>query len=329
MFGAGRINVSLIKAGLITTGFVAVVLILLLVVTRPVGLPVAALPQHSVDIGNGERLFHAGGCASCHSSTDMHSEPAQSDGGPDSDLVGGPDGGQVGRLGGGLELDTPFGLFRVPNISPHPSSGIGRWSMLDFVNAMHLGVSPHGRHYYPAFPYTSYTRMTFEDLMDLKTYLDSLPVVDTKIPDHNLKFPWNIRAGIGVWKLVNLDLGFIISVAADDGQLIRGRYLVEGPGHCGECHTPRNWTGGLEKSRWLAGAANPEGEGKVPNITPHKNGLASWSKSDIDYYLDSGFTPDFDTVGGSMVKVQENMARLSAEDRAAIAAYLKAIPSLE
>ena len=301
----------------IGVGIITVILILLLIVTRPVGLSVAELPQHDGDIGNGERLFHAGGCASCHSSTDGHSE---------SPVLG----IEIGLgLGGGLELDTPFGVFRAPNISPHPISGIGRWSMLDFVNAMHLGVSPAGRHYYPAFPYTSYTRMSFEDLMDLKTYLDSLPVVDTQIADHDLKFPWNIRAGIGVWKLVNLDPAFIISVADDDGQLKRGRYLVEGPGHCGECHTPRNWTGGLKKSRWLAGAINPEGEGRVANITPHKNGLATWSKNDIEYYLDSGFTPDFDTVGGSMVKVQENMARLPAEDRAAIADYLKAIPPLE
>jgi mono/diheme cytochrome c family protein len=171
--------------------------------------------------------------------------------------------------------------------------------------------------------------MSFEDLMDIKTYLDSLPVVDKQVDDHDLKFPWNIRAGIGVWKLVNLDPAFVNSVGDDGGQLERGRYLVEGPGHCGECHTPRNWTGGLEKNRWLAGAANPEGDGKVPNITPDESGLATWSESDIDYYLSSGFTPDFDTVGSSMVKVQENMARLPAEDRAAIAAYLKAIPPLE
>jgi mono/diheme cytochrome c family protein len=285
----------------------------MLVVTRPISLPVAALPQHNVDIGNGERLFNAGGCASCHSSTGEHSEPTEIGGG----------------LGGGLELDTAFGLFRVPNISPHPISGIGRWSMLDFVNAMHLGVSPGGRHYYPSFPYASYTRMSFEDLMDIKTYLDSLPVVDTQIDDHELNFPWNIRVGIGIWKLINLDPAFIISVEDGGGPLERGRYLVEGPGHCGECHTPRNWTGGLEKNRWLAGAANPDGDGKVPNITSDERGLATWSEDDIDYYLGSGFTPDFDTVGGSMVKVQENMARLPAQDRAAIAAYLKAIPPLE
>jgi len=292
----------------IVLGGLALAMVLLLLVTRPVGLPAAGLPAHTVDVANGERLFHAGGCASCHTSVDTVTEPA--------------------ILGGGLALETPFGTFRVPNISPHPDHGIGRWSMLDFVNAMHLGVSPDGRHYYPAFPYASYTRMRLEDLMDLKTYLDTLPQAQNLNQENELKFPWNVRAGIGLWKLLNLDPAAVVSVPVDDPELVRGRYLVEGPGHCGECHTPRNWNGGLDYSRWLSGAANPDGEGRVPNITPDKNGLADWSRRDIEYYLSSGLTPDFDTVGGSMVEVQANMARLPAEDRAAIAAYLKAIPPL-
>lgn len=292
----------------IVLGGLALAMVLLLLVTRPVGLPAAGLPAHTVDVANGERLFHAGGCASCHTSVETVTEPA--------------------ILGGGLALETPFGTFRVPNISPHPDHGIGRWSMLDFVNAMHLGVSPDGRHYYPAFPYASYTRMRLEDLMDLKTYLDTLPQAQNLNQENELKFPWNVRAGIGLWKLLNLDPAAVVSVPVDDPELVRGRYLVEGPGHCGECHTPRNWNGGLDYSRWLSGAANPDGEGRVPNITPDKNGLADWSRRDIEYYLSSGLTPDFDTVGGSMVEVQANMARLPAEDRAAIAAYLKAIPPL-
>jgi len=109
----------------------------------------------------------------------------------------------------------------------------------------------------------------------------------------------------------------------------RGRLLVEGAGHCGECHTPRDRFGGLISERWLAGAANPEGKGRVPNITPGGKNISGWSAADIAYYLESGFTPDFDTAGGSMVAVQENMAKLSAEDRAAIAAYLKALPALD
>lgn len=292
----------------IILGLMALVGIVSIVVTRPSGLPADVLPTHTGDASSGTRLFHAGGCASCHSSKNTESE--------------------VPILGGGLEMDTPFGTFRVPNISPHPTHGIGGWTLLDFVNAMRMGTSPDGRHYYPAFPYASYVRMSFEDLADLKAYLDTLPVAEDQNQHHELKFPWNVRAGIGLWKLLNLDSAAVVSVPVENDLLIRGRYLVEGAGHCGECHTPRNWSGGLNYSRWLAGAPNPDGEGKIPNITPDEKGLADWSQGDIEYYLESGLTPDYDTVGGSMVDVQENMALLSEDDRTAIAAYLKAIPPL-
>ena len=111
-------------------------------------------------------------------------------------------------------------------------------------------------------------------------------------------------------------------------KLVRGRYLVEGPGHCGECHTPRDWTGAMDVSRWLAGAPSPEGKGRIPNITPDATGIGDWSESDIAYALESGFTPEFDSFGGAMVEVQQNTARLSKEDREAIAAYLKAVPAV-
>ena len=276
---------------------------------RPHGLPATALPQHTADISNGQRMFHTGGCASCHASPD--------------------DEENTGLLGGGLAMDTAFGVFRVPNISPDPANGIGGWSALDFVNAMKAGVSPEGLHYYPAFPYASYTRMSMEDLIDLKSYLDTLPAVKTQNHNHELKFPWNIRWGIGFWKRLNLDHEYVVAGLPADPVILRGRYLAEGAGHCGECHTPRDWTGGLDKSRWLAGAVNPEGEGRIPNITPHEKGLGGWSEGDIAYYLQSGFTPDFDTVGGSMVEVQENLAHLPVEDLEAIAAYLKAVAPLQ
>lgn len=289
----------------------ALLLVAIVVVTfiliRPAGLNPSDLPSHVADPVNGRQLFYAGGCGSCHGSSD--------------DEAGLP------LLGGGLEMETPFGVFRVPNISSHPTRGIGDWSAVDFVNAMQHGVSPAKQHYYPAFPYASYARMKVTDLLDLKAWLDTLPEVDMESGDHDLKFPWNIRFGIGFWKLQNLNEDFIVPLDTKDGQLARGRYLVEGPGHCGECHTPRNLMGGIDAANWLAGGPSPEGDGKVPNITPHENGLADWSAGDIEYYLESGFTPDFDTVGGSMVEVQKNMSHLSEQDRAAIAAYLKAIPA--
>lgn len=270
---------------------------------------VAAPGPHEPDLANGERLFDAGGCASCHG-TLVNGEPDRE------------------RLGGGLELATPVGVFRAPNISPHERDGIGAWSDLDFLNAMLRGVAPSGRHYYPAFPYTSYARMAVEDVLDLKAWIDQLPPVEGRVAGHDLAFPFSVNRGIGLWKRLYLDPAPVMPLdGAADPALERGRYLVEGPGHCGECHTPRNFANGLDAARWLAGAPAMTGEGRVPNLTPSDDGLADWSAGDIAYYLESGIDPDFDIVGGEMVAVQENMARLPAEDREAIAAYLKALPA--
>lgn len=270
--------------------------------SRPDPLAAADLPDHQPDPANGELVFHAGGCASCHGGVAA--------GEPDPRL-----------LSGGLELRSPFGVFRAPNISPDPAHGIGRWSALDFANAMLRGVAPDGRHYYPAFPYTSYARMSLADVLDLKAYLDTLPPVAAASPGHSLDFPFGWRRPLGLWKRLYLDPSPVLPVTAGDPLLQRGRYLVEGPGHCGECHTPRNRLGGPRREAWLSGAPGLEGEGKVPDITAQ--GLAGWSQGDVAYYLESGIDPEFDVVGGSMVKVQENMARLPASDRQAIAAYLK------
>lgn len=266
--------------------------------TRPLPLGPGALPEHAADSANGERVFHAAGCGACH--------------------------GQ--DLSGGLELKTSFGIFRAPNISPDPDDGIGSWTTLDFANALLRGLTPSGRHLYPAFPYPSYTRITAADVIDLKAYLDSFEPVPGRVADSSLRFPWNLRRGIGLWKRLYLDPRPVIEFAKTDPVLERGRYLVEALGHCGACHTPRNALGGPEYSHWLGGAPNMERKGRVPNITPSPAGLASWSGRDIAYYLKSGFTPDYDTVGGSMVDVQENIAKLPDSDRVAIATYLKAIP---
>jgi mono/diheme cytochrome c family protein len=283
-------------------------------VTLPNTLSETDLPDYAPDAIAGERIFWASGCGSCHASP-----------------VDGKRAREAQRLvlGGGLEIDTPFGIFRAPNISTHPDDGIGGWSMIDFVNAMQRGVSPEGKHYYPAFPYTSYARMATEDVMDLKAFLDTLPPVAGRIADHALAFPWSLRRGVGAWKRRYLEPGFIVEVDSGDAMIMRGRDLVEGAGHCGECHTPRNQFGGQITGRWLAGAPNPEGKGKVSNITPAGKNTSGWSVGDLSYYFESGFTPDFDTVGGSMVAVQENLAMLTKADRDAIATYLKSVPAAE
>lgn len=278
--------------------------------TRPQTLSSDQLPAHSPDAARGERVFWAGGCATCHA-TPVDGRRARGD-----DRL---------LLGGGLELDTAFGVFRVPNISPHASDGIGRWSSIDFVNAMQRGVAPDGRHYYPAFPYTSYARMNPRDVLDLFAYIGTLEPVASPQYVHELAFPWNLRRGIGLWKRRYLDAEPVVAFDASDPLLERGRMLVEGAGHCGECHSPRDAFGGIDKSRWLDGAPSLEGKGRVPGISPRDEDFGEWSANDIAYYLETGFTPDFDVVGGSMVAVQENMAMLEAGDRDAIAAYLKSL----
>ncbi|MEO9339880.1 cytochrome c [Mesorhizobium sp. SB112] len=259
------------------------------------------------DAAKGERIFWAGGCASCHAAA-------------------GAEGDALLQLAGGRELKTPFGTFVPPNISPDQNDGIGSWSAEDFANAMLKGVSPSGEHFYPAFPYASYARMTPEDVSDLFAYVKTLPPVQGRAAENDLSFPYSFRRGVGLWKRLNLSAEPVAALPNDaEPQVMAGRYLVEGPGHCGECHTPRDAMGGTDKSQWLAGAVAAEGGGVVPNITP-EGGIGEWSAGDIENYLETGFTPDFDSVGGTMVDVQKNMAKLTGEDRAAIAAYLKAIP---
>ena len=191
------------------------------------------------------------------------------------------------------------------------------------------GVSPEGEHYYPAFPYVSYSRMLVEDVVDLKAYLDTLPLSDRANEAHDLPFPFSIRRGLGIWKRLYLDGRAVIALPDADELTLRGRYLVEGPGHCAECHTPRNLLGGFVRGKWLAGAPNPDGDGRIPNITPHKSGLAKWETVDIVEYLSSGFMPDYDVVGSSMAEVVDNTAHLSETDRTAIAQYLQRIPGID
>ncbi|MER9626623.1 MULTISPECIES: cytochrome c [unclassified Mesorhizobium] len=277
--------------------------------SAPVRLDAATLAELGPgDAARGKRIFYAGGCTSCHAKP-------------------GSQGDARLQLAGGLELKTPFGTFVPPNISQDTRDGIGAWSVEDLANAMLKGVSPSGEHLYPAFPYTSYARMKPADIADLYAFLKTLPAVAGKAPANSLGFPFNVRRGLGLWKLLYLSDQPVVSFP--DGTpdpVVTGRYLVEGPGHCGECHTPRDLAGGTRKRQWLAGAAAAEGSGIVPNITSGEGGIANWSEADIANYLETGFTPDFDTVGGAMVDVQRNMAVLTPEDRAAIAAYLKAVP---
>lgn len=275
-------------------------------ITQPKVFAEGEVPSEPGDAVRGEYIFYAAGCASCHAAP-------------------GAKGDDKLKLAGGLSFKTPFGTFYAPNISPDEENGIGGWSNADFANAVMRGVAPDGSHYYPSFPYSSYQRMNMKDVVDLKAFMDTLEPVKSEVPGHELPLPFRFRRALGGWKFLFMDNEPFKPIDGASDIVNRGAYLVNGPGHCGECHTPRNILGGPDNEWKLAGGAAPEGEGFIPNITPHKDGIGGWSEADIASSLETGFTPEYDSFGGSMVAVQENMAKLSGEDRAAIAAYLKTV----
>nr|WP_242500724.1 cytochrome c [Tropicimonas sp. IMCC6043] len=271
--------------------------------TRPEHVDASIVEAAVPDMERGETLFFAGGCAACHSAPDA-------------------EGGDKLKLAGGRKFPSPFGTFVAPNISPDPEAGIGAWTATDLANALLKGTGPRGQHYYPVLPYTSFARMSVEDVVSLHAYLATLPTDATPNQRNDVGFPFNIRRGLGIWKRLFFRDGWVVEGDLTEEQQL-GRFLVEGPGHCGECHTPRNALGGLRLSAWLSGAPSPTGKGRIPDITP---GGLDWSEADIAEYLKSGFTPQYDTVGGDMADVVANTSHLSVAERSAIAAYLKAVP---
>jgi len=276
-------------------------------VTGPDSLDPARFEGLTGDVARGATVFAAAGCASCHTAPDA---------GPDADGVALP------VLAGGRSFASAFGTFVAPNISSDPDVGIGAWTDGDILTAIMRGVGPDGAHLYPSFPYTAYGRASPQDMLDLVAYLRTLPADATPNQPHQLAFPFNIRRAVGAWKLLYRRDDWTVQGDLTDQQA-RGRYLSEALAHCGECHTPRNALGGLQPGQWLAGAPNPSGQGRIPNITP---GALQWTEGQIAEYLKSGFTPEFDTAGGEMAAVVRNTSRLSDDDRLAIAAYLKVVP---
>lgn len=287
--------------GLALMGFAAALL-----VTQPRPSSTADLQGITADAARGERVFTAAGCASCH-------------------MAPGATGAAQRVLSGGMALASPFGTFFAPNISSDPAVGIGGWSLEQFAAALRDGISPVGQHYFPALPWNAYNKMTGQDLADLWAYMQTLPPSAEPSRPHEVGFPFNIRRALGGWKLLFQNRGWQMAEVPTP-ELERGRYLVEALGHCAECHTPRNMLGGLDRSRWLAGAPAPDGKGRIPNLTP---GKLVWSEAEIFAYLTTGFTPEFDSVGGHMAYVVDNMARLPEADVRAVVAYLKAVPPVQ
>lgn len=288
----------------------AVVGLALIALALVLFVPLGPSPPEIAAEGNPERgayVLRAGGCVSCHTDT--------------------PDGSP--HLAGGRALATPFGTFYTSNITPDPEHGIGGWSAGRFVRAMTQGLSPGGSHYFPAFPYTSYTRMSEQDLIDLKAHLDTVEPVGREVPSHEIDLPFGFRPLLGGWKLLFFEPGPFEPDPSRSESWNRGAYLVNGPGHCGECHTPRNAFGARQQERLLAGTRNgPDGK-PVPNITPHQDGIGGWSVTDLVFALQTGILPDGDVIGGAMGDVvDDSTSHLERADLEAIAEYLLSLQPL-
>ncbi len=262
-----------------------------------------ALPDHQPDPVNGERLFVVGGCMGCH---------APPDGAANPDLPI-----------GGAALKTPVGVFYPPNLTPHEATGLGNWSAADFVNALMNGASPAGDHYFPSFPYTSYRRMTVEDMLDMWAYLRTLPPVENAAPPHDLPVAWLTRPLLGLWKLHAMPAPGFVPDGAQPESWNRGAYIVRGPGHCGECHTPRDMLMAMDEERFLAGGPHPDGEGKVPSLRGLIERKRYDSAEELYDALKYGELLGYDSVSsGGMGKVQEALAALPEDDLRAIVEYL-------
>jgi mono/diheme cytochrome c family protein len=267
----------------------------------------AAGHADQAQLDRGAYIFNAADCGACHTNVKEK----------------GP------LLAGGRPLKTPFGTFYTPNITPDPDTGIGRWSDADFMRALRRGVSPGNDHYFPVFPYGSFTKMTDQDILDLKAYIFSLPAVAQANREHDIDFPFGWRFSVWFWKQMNFTEGPLVPDAARSAEWNRGAYLVEALAHCGECHTPRGWLGGLDTSLAMSGTtAGPEGQ-KVPNITPDKEtGIGGWSPRDVVRVLRTGQLPNGDFVGSLMGEVVNGTSKLTDADRRAIAVYLQSLPPI-
>ena len=271
--------------------------------------PMAVIAATSTDdnpLARGEYVLRISGCSHCHTEDDGE------------------------QLAGGRALPTPFGTFYTPNISSHKTVGIGAWSAEQFRQALHQGVAPNGSDYYPAFPYTSYTRFSAGDADALYAYIQSLPASEQANREHDLAWFLRWRFAARVWKWLFFSAGEFQQQSGQSAQWNRGAYIAEAMGHCSECHTARNIFGALRED--MAYAGNPQGpeDELVPNITPHKaTGIGRWSRDELYQFFEFGELPDGEYAAGSMDPVIEGLRHLTPEDRNALTDYIRALPPIE
>ena len=275
-------------------------------------LTAGASERSYADVSTVERggyLVRAAGCISCHTDKKGNGAP----------------------FAGGRGLKTPFGIYYSPNITPDPETGIGKWTDADFVQALRRGLNPQGQHYFPVFPYTTYTKISEKDVLAIKAYLFSLQPVPRKNRAHDVWPPFNWRWTVGLWKKLYFQEGGIEPEPGRDRIWLRGAYLVEALVHCGECHTPRNIAGALDRTMWMAGTKDgPEGA-VAPNITPEvQTGIGDWSVDQITFFLKKGTKPDWEAAEGAMAEtIKDGLSHLSKADLEAIARYITSLPPIQ
>lgn len=258
------------------------------------------------NLANGQYIYNAADCIACHAGSGNTSLPS-----------------------GGLGLDTPFGTFRAPNITPDKRNGIGSWSEADFKRALREGVGKQGEYLFPVFPYPSFSKLSDSDIADLYAYLMTLPAVPTPNKPHEVKLLFSWRPLLFFWRTLFFNPEEKKPLSVQDATWSRGDYLVHAVAHCEECHTPRNLLGGLKTSLAFSGnVGGPDGQ-NAPNITSDvKTGIGDWSVADIQKLLKTGITPDSDVVGSGMKAVVRGTSKLSDADLHAIAVYLKSVPAI-
>jgi mono/diheme cytochrome c family protein len=278
-------------------------------ISMPQPLDAAALPaNHTPDVANGEKFYNAAGCHSCH-------KPGPELAGVDAALPA-----------GGTPLKTPIGTLYAPNLTPDKETGLGNWSDLDFVNAVQRGIGKGGSHLIPAFPYTSYVKMRTEDVLDIKAYLATLPAVTAPAKSSEIPLPFVLRRGLGAWKWVGFDTAPWVADASQSESWNRGSYLVNGAGHCQECHTPRTIFMSSDTSKRFAGGPHPEGEGKVPSLLDLVGRGRYKDAKDIASALQFGEMMGYNKVSsGGMGQVQRNISKLPEADIAAIGEYIASL----
>jgi mono/diheme cytochrome c family protein len=282
----------------------SILTVLLYACAQPSG--VRPPPPDSGAVKRGAYLVDAADCVGCHTDKKHGGLP----------------------FAGGGEIPSPFGIYYSRNITPDPVYGIGAWSDKDFLRALREGLSPSGAHYFPAFPFPSFTGMTDRDILDIRAYLQTVTPVAVANKPHAVPFPYDVRSTMVLWRLLYFTEGPLAPDAGKSPEWNRGNYLATAVSHCADCHTPRNALGALDKARGFAGAIVGGKDGKrAPNITSDaEHGIGKWSVDDIVSVLKRGMTPDGEFVTEPMSGVVEGTSKLTDADVKAIAVYLKSVP---